>query len=363
MRISLLTCAPGTELYSTFGHTAIRVIDRTSGVDDVYNYGTFEFAPDFYYKFVKGKLIYALSVEDFRDFLGAYQEESRSVMEQELALNCEQKQKLYAALRANAEPPNRSYRYDFLFDNCTTRARDIIEQNSGGGVNYKTLFPSSQPTFRDLIYTYLDREHQDWSKLGIDLLLGAKLDRRATNKEAMFLPDNLMKAMDSASVNGGLLVKAKTSVLTMPDVASESYFITPAVLFTLLLVIIGALSFTKKRWAKRVVGVFDFVFFFILGLSGVLFLFMWFGTDHQLCANNYNLLWALPTHLIASFFLHKRLAWLRKYFLIVFILTVLLLVLWAFLPQHLNTALLPLVFLIALRSWMISRTENANQGV
>lgn len=362
LRISLLTCAPGEELYSTFGHTAIRVTDRISGVDEVYNYGTFDgFDPNFYLKFVRGKLLYALSVEDFHDFIGLYREESRSVIEQELALNCEQKGKLYAALRTNAEPQNRYYRYDFLFDNCTTRAGDIIERNSSGPVKYKILFPESQPSFRDLIYTYLNREHQDWGKFGIDLLLGAKLDRRATNKESMFLPDNLLKALDSATVDGAPLVKAKTPVLTMPDVASESYLITPVVLFTLLLVIIGALSFTKRRWAMRIVGVFDFVFFFILGLSGVLLLFMWFGTDHQLCANNYNLWWALPTHLAGAFFVHKRVAWIRQYFRIVFFLTILLLLLWAFLPQHLNTALLPLVFLIALRSWMISKKDHADK--
>jgi hypothetical protein len=361
LRISLLTCSPGEELYSTFGHTAIRVTDQSVGLDEVYNYGTFEFAPDFYYKFVKGKLLYALSVEDFREFYFQYQAESRSIIEQELSMNCQQKQQLYAALRTNALPQNRFYRYDFLFDNCTTRARDIIERNSGGLVQYPILFSKSQPTFRDLIYVYLNRAHQDWSKFGIDLLLGAKLDRKATNRETMFLPDNLLKAFDGARVSGTPMVKEKKAILTMPDVASESYLITPFVLFALLLVIIGALSFTKKGWAKSIVSVFDFLLFFILGLVGVLLLFMWFGTDHALCANNYNLVWALPTHLVAAFFVHKKRRWVQTYFRFTCGLTVLLLLLWAFLPQHLNTALLPLVFLIALRSGMQSRPNHANK--
>lgn len=362
LRISLLTCSPGEELYSTFGHTAIRVTDASIGVDEVYNYGTFDgFDPNFYVKFVRGKLLYALSVENFREFVFAYQEESRSIVEQELSLNCSQKQQLYAALRTNALPQNRFYRYDFLFDNCTTRAGDIIEKACGNPVQHKLLFPKESPSFRDLIYVYLNKEHQDWGKFGIDLLLGAKLDRQATNKEAMFLPDNLMKALDSATVNSLPLVKEKKPLLTMPDVASESYLITPAVLFSLLLVIIGALSATNKGWAGKVVRAFDFVLFFVLGLVGVLLLFMWFGTDHQLCANNYNLWWALPTHLVAAFFLHKKARWVTQYFRVVFFLTLLLLLLWAFLPQHLNTALLPLVFLIALRSGMISRKNHANQ--
>ena len=363
LRISLLTCAPGEELYSTFGHTAIRVTDAATGVDEVYNYGTFEFAPDFYYKFVKGKLLYALSVEDFRDFYYLYQAESRSIIEQELALNCLQKQQLYAALRTNAQPGNRYYRYDFLFDNCTTRAGDIIAANAGGKVQYSKLYPAEQPTFRDLIYVYLDRANQDWSKFGIDLLLGARLDRKATNKEAMFLPDNLLRAMDSARVGGAPVVKKKEVILSMPDVASESYLITPFVLFTLLLVIIGALTFTKRNWAQRVVTVFDTVLFFLLGAVGILLLFMWFGTDHALCANNYNLVWALPTHLVAAFFLRRKASWIRQYFLITFVLTTALLVFWAFLPQHLNGALLPLVFLIALRSWRLSTANHANKRV
>jgi hypothetical protein len=363
LRITLLTCSPGEELYSTFGHTAIRVTDAASGLDEVYNYGTFEFAPDFYYKFVKGKLLYALSVEDFRDFLFAYQAESRSITEQELTLNCLQKQQLYAALRVNAQPENRFYRYDFLFDNCTTRAGEIIAGNSGGTVQYKTLFPASQPTFRELIYVYLNRAHQDWSKLGIDLLLGAKLDRKATNKETMFLPDNLLKAMDSATVGGTPLVQEKKPLLTMPDAATESYLVTPFVFFLLLLVIFGGLSLTKKRWAQKAVSVFDFVLFFLLGAVGVLLLFMWFGTDHALCANNYNLLWALPTHLVAAFFLHKKAAWMKQYLRVTFVVTVLLLLFWAFLPQHLNSALLPFVFLIALRSGMLSTNIHAGKRV
>ena len=350
-------------MYSTFGHTAIRVTDSTAGTDEVYNYGTFEFAPDFYYKFVKGKLLYALAVEDFNSFVLQYQYESRSILEQELMLDCSQKQKLYVALRTNALPENRLYRYDFLFDNCTTRARDMMVKNSGGPVQYQTLFAEKQPTFRNLIYIYLNRGHQDWSKLGIDLLLGARLDRKATNEEAMFLPDNLLKAMDTATINGRPMVQEETTLLAMPYVAAESYVITPFVLFSFLLVTIGALSFTKKAWAGRVLRVFDFLLFFVLGCTGVLLLFMWFCTDHQLCADNYNLLWAVPTHLVAAFFLFSERGWIRSYFKLNFFLTLLLLLLWAFLPQQLNIALLPLILLIVLRSYLLSTTNHGHPRV
>jgi hypothetical protein len=112
-----------------------------------------------------------------------------------------------------------------------------------------------------------------------------------------------------------------------------------------------------------VVRVFDFLLFFVLGCTGVLLLFMWFGTDHQLCADNYNLLWAVPTHLVAAFFLSSRKAWIRTYFKLNFFLTLLLLLLWAFLPQQLNIALLPLILLIALRSYLLSTTNHGNPRV
>ena len=364
LRISLLTCAPGEELYSTFGHTAIRVQDNSTGVDDVYNYGTFEFDEDFYSKFVRGKLLYALSVSSFNEFIYQYQVESRSVVEQELSLTCPQKEQLLAALRTNALPQNRSYRYDFLFDNCTTRAGDMVDSTSGANVVFRNLLPPDPLTFRDHIDVYLNKANQDWSQLGIDLLLGAKMDREASNEEAMFLPDNLMIAFDSAIADNKPLVAAKRTILEMPSVASESLAITPVVAFSILFAIFAMLTFTKKPWSGKLLAALDFILFFLLGLVGVLLVFMWFGTDHALCANNYNLLWALPTNLAAAFVVHKKLAWVKRYFGIVFWLTILLLVTWFFLPQRMNNAFLPLVLTIALRSWMLSKqTRNANKRI
>src|SRR4051812_24672160 len=120
VRISLLTCAPGQELYSTFGHTAIRITDSIRRTDIVYNYGTFEFDdPNFYMKFVRGKLDYFLSAAYYPDFMYEYQEEQRSVTEQVLNLSCTQKQQIVQALAINMQGANRMYKYDFVYDNCT----------------------------------------------------------------------------------------------------------------------------------------------------------------------------------------------------------------------------------------------------
>ncbi|HWJ28198.1 MAG TPA: DUF4105 domain-containing protein, partial [Flavisolibacter sp.] len=146
LRITLLTCAPGSELYSTFGHTALRVQDEHAGLDLVFNYGTFVFDDDFYMKFIRGKLLYSLSVENFDDFIYEYKLESRSVQEQVLQLSCQEKQQLFHALQVNARPENRDYKYDFLFDNCTTRARDIVARNTAQPVVYKNILPDKTPT-------------------------------------------------------------------------------------------------------------------------------------------------------------------------------------------------------------------------
>ena len=363
LRITLLTCAPGSELYSTFGHTAIRVQEPTYGIDEIYNYGTFEFDDDFYVKFIKGKLPYALTVQSFDEFLYQYQMESRSVIEQELSFNCTQKQTLYASLKTNALPQNREYRYDFLFDNCTTRARDIVDTGAGPRVTFPNILASPPLTFRDHIDVYLNRGHQDWSQLGIDLLLGAKMDRPASNSEAMFLPDNLMIAFDKATIDGKPLVAQKKVILDLPSLANESLLITPIIAFGLVFVIVAALSFLQKRWSRKVVAALDFIIFFLLGLIGVLLLFMWFGTNHALCANNYNLLWALPTNLGMAFFVHKQSGWVKKYFLAVLVLSLLLVGTWFFLPQRMNNAFLPLVAAIALRSWMISKPKHGEKRI
>jgi hypothetical protein len=358
LRISLLTCAPGEELYSTFGHTALRVRDEARETDLVFNYGTFEFAPDFYMKFVRGKLLYSLAVEDFNEFMYEYRMESRTVQEQVLQLSCEEKQKLFAALQNNAREENRYYKYDFLFDNCTTRAGNIVAANTRAPVVFKNILDAKHPTFRDLLHSYLDAGNEYWSKLGIDILLGAKLDRKVTNREAMFLPDYLLKGFDSATVGGQPLANPPQTILQMPSLLSGKNLFTPGLVFSIFLVLVVVVSLLPARWAKFTTSIVDFLLFFTLGLAGLVLLFMWFGTDHKVCGNNWNLLWALPTHVVMAFYVHSKRSWVGTYFNIVFWLTVVLAITWFFLPQEMNNALLPIVLLIAWRSWSLSKNKS-----
>jgi len=353
LQISLLTCAPGEELYSTFGHSALRVQERASGIDIIFNYGTFQFGPDFYKKFVRGKLLYYVSIEEFSSFREQYQFESRSMQEQILQLSCTDKQQLFAALKTNAAEANKYYRYDFLFDNCSTRLRDIVKANTTGTVRFANILPAKIPTFRNLLYTYLDNGGQHWSKFGIDLLLGSRLDIKVTNEQAMFLPDYLLKGFANASVSSKPLASPPQTILQMPTPLRGNSILQPMVVLSALLLLVIILSFMPSVKAQKALAFFDFLLFLILGLTGCLLIFMWTATDHALCKNNYNLLWALPTHAAAAFFLRSNGKLISYYLLATIVVQAFLVVGWIFLPQEFNLAFLPLVLLVLLRSWLI----------
>ncbi|HEY0356433.1 MAG TPA: DUF4105 domain-containing protein, partial [Flavisolibacter sp.] len=262
------------------------------------------------------------------------------------------------ALQVNAQPKNRYYRYDFLFDNCTTRAKDIVQDNLDSTLHFKNILPADKPSFRELLHTYLDNGEQPWSKLGIDILLGADLDQKTTNEQAMFLPDYLLKGFDSAIHNGQPLVGPAVTILEMPSPLRSSSIFRPAVIFSLLLVLVIALSFVKSTSLAKALTIFDFLFFLLLGLAGILLLFMWFGTDHVVCRNNFNLFWAFPPNVVMAFVVHSKDSRVRTYFKWLSWLSLALLVTWYFIPQDLNNALVPIVLLIMFRSWVISKRSS-----
>ena len=350
VRVSLLTCAPGQELYSTFGHTAIRITDSVRRTDIVYNYGTFDFDdPNFYMKFVRGKLDYFLSAAYYPDFMVEYQEDQRSVTEQILNLSCSQKMQIIRALEINMQGANRMYKYDFVYDNCTTRVRDLIFGSLPGSGITKQLVPEGT-TPRNLIHTYLDRGGEPWSKLGIDILLGAKLDRPLDNKVAMFLPDYLLKGVDSAVINKTQpLNEQKRMLLDVPSPVAASWNYTPVALFTILCGLLAVLYLSPGKRAQAVSRFIDSFLLYFTGVLGILLVFMWWGTDHKMTKDNFNLLWALPTNFIAAFFLWRNPLWLRRYFYVAFAINAILLAGWFWLPQEINIAIAPLVLLLLFR--------------
>lgn len=349
LRISILTCALGNELYSTFGHTAIRVTDSSQQTDFVYNYGTFDFNdPDFYSKFTRGKLDYFLSVATLPQFMYEYQVENRDVSEQELRLTDSVKRAIVTALNENIAGSARYYKYDFLYDNCTSRVRDILIKYAGLKAD-QPLVPANT-SFRNMLHEYLDKGAKSWSKLGIDLLLGSPTDQLVNIPESMFLPDYLMKGIDSSvhSKPSGIL---EQKILLNKGIQSREPFRNrPFYFFSVFALLVAGISFIRHKAAQKLTKAVDFILFFATGLIGFLLLFLWFGTDHKSYAANYNLLWALPTHLIAAFALWKNPRWLQKYFSFCSVLYLLLLLFYFFLPQQLNTGFIPFIILLLFRS-------------
>ncbi|MEP6950192.1 MAG: DUF4105 domain-containing protein [Ginsengibacter sp.] len=361
LRVSILTCTPGKELYSTFGHSAVRITDSVSNSDVVYNYGTFNFdEPGFYTKFIRGKLTFYLSTEDFDSFTYSYQQEKRGIIEQVLNLSCTEKYNMLLLLQTNMLRQNMFYKYDFTFDNCTTRLRDLLEKTADAPVQFGEVL-HTRSTFRDLIYEYLDYNDKQWSKLGIDILLGGRLDVKMKPREVMFLPDYLMKSLDSTTIGNRRLVQEKHPIFdsTLPpleiNIATHPFFI-----FSCVFLLIVLLSFSKNILVARLLDAFDGFIFFITGLLGVLLLFMWFGTDHFMCKDNFNLLWAWPTNAVAAFYVHSKKRPVKKYFIIYAVFNLVLFVCWFFLPQHMNPALMPFIAILIFRSLFYISGEKYN---
>ena len=199
IRLSLLTCAPGEEIYSLFGHTAIRYENPSQGIDVVFNYGLFSFnTPNFIFRFSLGETDYQLGVTDYEHFAAEYAFYGRSVWQQTLNLTDEEKTKLIQLLQENYRPENRVYRYNFFYDNCATRPRDKIEESIAGKVVYPTEPQDGSRTFRDIVHQYC--KGHPWACFGIDLCIGSEADQPITQRQMMFAPFYLMDAFDGAQI-------------------------------------------------------------------------------------------------------------------------------------------------------------------
>jgi hypothetical protein len=294
--------------------------------------------------------LYYLSTDDFQSFQIQNQQDNRGITEQVLNLSCDQKQNMVMLLEANMMEQNRAYKYDFLFDNCTTRLRDLVEKTTDSSVHFGTVL-QTKVTFRNLIYEYLNYNDKQWSKLGIDILLGSKTDAIASPYQVMFLPDYLMKTFDNSTVNSLPLVSDKSSLYRIDHSKNKKENLThPFILFLCLFVIIAFLSFSKKPFIQKFLASLDGFLFFITGALGILLLFMWFGTDHIMCRNNYNLLWAWPTNVVAAFYVHSKKSWAKKYFILYAGFNIILIGIWGLIPQHFNAALIPFLAILIFRS-------------
>mgnify|MGYP006275215445 CR=1 FL=1 len=352
--VSLITILPGPAVYEAFGHSAVRVHDPARGIDRLYNYGTFRFDRWFVPKFLYGQLDYYLSVVSFPAALRHYEQLGRPVVEQTLHLTSEQRSALVGFLRTNAQPENRVYRYDFLFDNCSTRIRDACT-DVWPTVDWSD---ASDPaaTFREMLDRYVS--DRPWTTFGFYLALGPQVDRPVTPYEAMFLPDYLLDAVDRATIadsSGTQPLAAPPDTLLWIDgyTRAEASFPWPAVLLWGLLAVGIVGTARQRRGAAEGMRAFDRALFGIVGTAGGALAFLWFISLHEVTNQNLNLLWAWPTHLIAAALIGRTALsdpGRRLYWLATTGAALVMLAGWPFWPQVLYDGLIPLVALLGLRA-------------
>lgn len=344
------------ELYSAFGHSAFRVSDPANRIDIVFNYGIFDFdQPNFYLNFTKGKLYYKLGTGYYESYKKYYFREDRSWREHVLNINHEEKQAIFDFLINNAKPENANYYYNYCFDNCATRMRDVIDLTFGKRVNYDYSYAHDSLSFRDLMDKYL--VHQPWGDLGIDICLGSEIDTRADGFDYQYMPLYLEKALMTATLSRDSTSVPLFASSTTVNVTSEQPAIggfRPIHLFVILFFMVGLLTHRELKYNTHYKFV-DVILLGITGLLGCFLLFLWFGTDH-LSKYNYNLIWAMPLNLFALYFLVKKsgLDSLRIYLITFGVLQVLLIIFRELLPQQIHFALIPFVLALALRSFYLA---------
>jgi len=297
-QFSVLTCSRGEEIYSTFGHSAIRYQDSSQGIDWVYNYGLFDFYdPNFIPKFCMGKLDYMVGKESMNDFMGQYVYQQREVKEQVLNLSDSQNTNLLKFLEWNILDKNKYYRYDFLYNNCATKILEVLEKTCPS-VKLTYFHNTDNLSFRQLIHSNACNS-VPWIDWGMDLALGIPTDKKASDKEYCFLPEFVYKSLLASN-----LVSSESVLIPAIGTQSSSSFFQKPIFFALLILVLSIyLRFTNKNWGRIIWS----IFLIILGIGGLIIGFEWFMTEHTVTKSNWNLGCLNPLSLIYGLlFLFKK---------------------------------------------------------
>ena len=307
IQISLLTCSPGKEVWAQYGHTAIRYYDKESGEDLAINYGIFSLDQTYFIpRFVLGMTDYRMGVQPMDMFLAQYSYEGRGVVEQVLNLSAEDKEVIYKALQENMKPENVVYRYNYFFDNCTTRARDMLVNHLHG----KVVYPPAEEdaTFRSMIHKWNNK--YEWTQFGEDLLLGVNADRKTTKSEQQFLPENLRSDFDKARYNGKPLVKETNVLLDAETEVAEPVFPLSPLSVALIFAVISLVMMLFSYRRQQVYWAWDLALMLTSGLMGIIFFVMIFS-QHPCVSLNFILLFfnPLPLFFLYSTIKKKKVIW------------------------------------------------------
>ncbi len=308
--ISVLTIGPGSSLSDSFGHSAIRVQDKSKNYDLVFNYGVYDFNdPNFYSNFIKGYLNYSLGVSYYKDFKSSYISNNRSIKEQVLLLPDVLNRKIADRLIFNSKPENKNYRYDYFSNNCSTIIKDIIDESliDYDYENDYIVENKGKNTYRNLIYENINKN--SWGSLGIDICLGSYIDQEIDVKKNTFLPEYLFEYLNSSyykhpDLSNKIKLVKKNNLINyenkeFQNLNSNNLFYSP--LFIFIIISIFLLFLSLRDLNNKAIHLILQSTHIITSAIGFLLLFLWFFTDHFTSAYNYNLLWANPLNIILIF--------------------------------------------------------------
>ncbi len=359
IRISLLTCGSGEEVYSLFGHTAIRYEHPLRGIDIVFNYGIFNFnTPNFIWRFTLGETDYQLGIYPYKRFETEYLLSNREVWQQELNLSNIEKKRLLSFLEENYLPENRQYRYNFLYDNCATRPFNQIEKALYNPLIYAQDMSdiNTGKSFRKLIHQYT--EGSLWVRLGIDFCLGSQADKPINRRQMMFAPFYLMDYFSTAQISdNGIAIKPlvkETKQLVSSNKEHQqkvAYIFTPSHVFWLLFLIVFMISCYGVIRQKSLWGI-DAVLFTSAGIIGCIITFLVLFSKHPAVTPNYLLFVFHPFHLLClpCIIIPTMKGKISYYLMANLLILTLFIVLWHIIPQKFNVAILPLTLCLLIRS-------------
>lgn len=356
-KVSIISIGEGSSLADAFGHTGIRVI--SNGNDIVFNFGVYDFsAPNFYSNFVKGRPVYKLAVQKYEKFKDGYIYQNRYLVEHELNISEESKMNIIDLLVNNSRPENKYYTYDYLRDNCSTRVADILIDDTNNKFRDDKLESEALFTYRELIHEKISEN--SWAALGIDLCLGAIIDKKISVRETFFIPEKLMKYMDGLIIDYSKPITKNIIFLTdSPSKYNEEFpkpFLVNSII-SLFIILLTYFNFKNNSWNRSI----DFIIYLFSGLVGVLIIYLWFFSNHFASAQNFNFLWAFPFNLAVVFALIKKNPplWTINFVKLNIILLILLFIHWSTGVQKYNITLLPIFISLLVRySYLVTQINK-----
>lgn len=355
IEVSVLTCSPGQEVYSLYGHTAIRVNDKAAGTDMVFNYGVFDFDSEYFlWRFVLGQTDYLCVATPWKYFVGEYERRGSSVVAQVLNLTESEAIAVRDYLYDNIRRENRVYRYNFLINNCTTRVKDCVDTCVQGQIVYS--WKETPQSYRGILHEYTSSF--PWAQEGNDVLLGADVDTLLCYNATAFIPDYYMNALAGAVVRNEFqdtrqLVR-ETVTLIHPNpsalMVKEEFPLTPHQMGWMVL-LVAIIIMGVEFLTKRMFWVLDVLLLLLHGLAGCLILFMFLFSEHPAVDSNWLVLALNPLPLIALPFVTKA-AWSDRkcfwhYFMAVWLALFLLFMPW--IPQEIG------LLIVLLLAFLLSR--------